>query len=471
MRTLHDTSDNAIDGRATSLLEENAMRGVMRTCIVCVGVACTATAAAAPAANPREKYQLAKQLDQSGEPEKALAAIDEGLAAAPRDLALLDLKGTILLNVREYTGALAAYQALLDAGATGFKRRQAEKIVHDLSAVRSTSLELDVSGGVGDGPTTIFLDTKTFGAFCTAAPSCTRPLLPGDYKVIAERSGFERWTERVTVEKGKTTKLDVALAEKPSQLTVRVTPADAQVRVGDEEYRAPMTVLAGKHPVSAHLAGYLDAHLEAIAHEGKPIELAVTLTPLVPLRVEPAGATLQLDNGPPVVQDGGIALPPGAHVVVGRARDYTDRRVEVPAERPEGYKLDVVLERIVPPPPPPPPPPLPMRRKIAIGAAGVSVVSLIVGGFLWDDADRYDANLDRLCPPSAGPCPDKDVDEAQRLRDGAAWRRDAEYASFAVGAGAAIAAAVLWVTGAPESRVAVTPRVGPVAGLDVTVRF
>jgi hypothetical protein len=37
-----------------------------------------------------------------------------------------------------------------------------------------------------------------------------------------------------------------------------------------------------------------------------------------------------------------------------------------------------------------------------------------------------------------------------------------------------IAAAVLWFTGAPESRVAVTPHLGPrtdVAGVDLAVRF
>jgi hypothetical protein len=37
--------------------------------------------------------------------------------------------------------------------------------------------------------------------------------------------------------------------------------------------------------------------------------------------------------------------------------------------------------------------------------------------------------------------------------------------------GAAIAAAVLWLTGAPESRVAITPQLGAVAGLDLAVRF
>ncbi len=36
---------------------------------------------------------------------------------------------------------------------------------------------------------------------------------------------------------------------------------------------------------------------------------------------------------------------------------------------------------------------------------------------------------------------------------------------------ASIAAAVLWLTGASESRVAVTPRIGAVAGLALSGRF
>jgi hypothetical protein len=43
--------------------------------------------------------------------------------------------------------------------------------------------------------------------------------------------------------------------------------------------------------------------------------------------------------------------------------------------------------------------------------------------------------------------------------------------AFAVAGGAAIGAAVLWLTGTPESRVAVTPRLGDVAGLDLAVRY
>jgi hypothetical protein len=53
-----------------------------------------------------------------------------------------------------------------------------------------------------------------------------------------------------------------------------------------------------------------------------------------------------------------------------------------------------------------------------------------------------------------------------------AWSRALEANTCVwVAGGAAIAAAVLWLTGAPESRVAVTPQLGAVAGLDLSVRF
>jgi len=143
-------------------------------------------ALAAPRVDPREKYKVAAKLDEDGDAEKALAVIDEGLASAPKDLPLLGLKGTVLLKLRDYSGALAAYQAYLDAGAAGANRREALKIVRDLSAVRSTFLEITVA----NGPAAIYLDSRAQGVFCNAAPSCNRPVLPGDYKVIAERPGF-----------------------------------------------------------------------------------------------------------------------------------------------------------------------------------------------------------------------------------------------------------------------------------------
>jgi hypothetical protein len=305
--------------------------------------------------------------------------------------------------------------------------------------------------------------------FCAAAPSCHQAVMPGGYKVIADRPGFERWVGRVTVEPGTTQKLAVALVEKLSELTVRASPDGARIRVGDKDYDAPMMIAAGSHPVTVTLAGHAPTRVDAIAHEGKPVVLEVTLAPLVPVRVEPPTTTLQLDGGRVLaVQDGGVVLPPGKQVVVGRAQGFRDRRVEVPAERPDGYRVEVVLERIVPPPPPPPAPSwLTTRRKIAIGVAGFGVVSAVLGGFAWDDKSRYEENARDLCRLSPESCPGR----VDKLEDGAALRKDLAYAGWIVGAGAVIGAAALWVTGAPESPVAVSARVGPVTGLDLAVRF
>jgi hypothetical protein len=443
------------------------MRGVMRTWIVCVGVACTGVALAAPRVDPNEKHRQAIALDDNGESEKALAVIDEGLAATPKYLPLLRAKGDLLLKLRDYSGALAAYQRYIEAGATGAIARDVQNIIRSLSAVRTTFLDIQVA----NGPADIYLDSKTLGVFCAAAPSCHQAVMPGGYKVIADRPGFERWVGRVTVEPGTTQKLAVALVEKLSELTVRTSPGGAKVRIDDKDYDAPMMIAAGSHPVTVTLAGHAPTRLEAVAHEGKPVVVDVTLAPLVPVRVEPPTATLQLDGGKMLtVQDGGVILPPGKQILVGHAQGFQDRRIEVPAERPDGYRIEVVLERVVPPPPPPPAPsPFTTRRKIAIGVAGFGVVSAVLGGFAWDDKNRYERNARNLCRQSPESCPD--AARVGKLEDGAALRKDLAYAGWIVGAGAVIGAAALWVTGAPESRVAVSARVGPVAGLDLAVRF
>jgi hypothetical protein len=455
-----------IDGRSTSLLEVISMRGVIRTWILCVGVACTGVALAAPRVDPHDKFEQAVALDNNGDTEKALVVIDEGLAGAPKYLPLLRFKGDVLLKLRDYSGAVAAYQAYIAAGATGEYRRKVEQIVRDLSVVNTTFLDIDVA----NGPAEIYLESKTLGVFCTASPSCHRSVMPSAYKVIAERPGFERWVGRVAVEPGKTAKLAVTLVEKLSQLTVKAAPEGAAIRVDDKDYDAPMMIAAGAHPVVVALAGHATARLEASAHEGKPVVLEVKLAPVVPVRIEPAAATLQLDGGAAVaMQDGGAVLPPGKQIVVGRAPGFRDRRVEVPAERAD-YRLEVVLERIAPPPPPPPrPSPFTPRRKVAIGAAGLGAVVGVLGVIAWDDKktwDQYAQQAREACTGRPGPCTEADDRQSHADR-----RAKLAYAGYGVAAGAIIAAAVLWVTGAPELPVAVVPRTGPVAGLDLAVRF
>jgi hypothetical protein len=315
------------------------MRALVTATIICVGVAGTGVATGAPQADARAKYQVAAQLDERGEYEKALVSIEEGLAIAPRDLPLLGLKGAVLLKVRNYAGALAAYQAFLDAGASGANRREAQKIVNNLRSVQSTFLDITLA----NGPAAIYLDSRAQGPFCTAEPSCHQAVLPGEYRVIAERSGFERWTGRVTVQANETATLAVTLIEKPSLVTVRVAQPGARVAIDGKVSESPVAIAAGNHRVIVSLAGYAEAELEAVAHDGKPIELDVALVPLVPIRVEPPGATLLLDDRPIEVQGGGIAIPPGGHVLVARAPGYREHRIAIAAERAPDYRLAVQL--------------------------------------------------------------------------------------------------------------------------------
>lgn len=315
------------------------MRVWLGGCVVCVTVVGAGLAHAAPAADAATRYRHAAQLEESGDFEAALVSIEEGLAAAPRDLSLLGLKGTVQLKLRDYAGALATYQLYLEAGARGANRREAEKIVESLRAVQSTFLDIAVTGS----PATIYLDSKTQGVFCTAAPSCHRAILPGDYKVIAERPGFERWTGRITVASDQTTTMSIALAETPSPVAIRVSPADARIAIDGAPYDPSAALAAGKHRVVIARDGYAEARVDAVCHEGKPVALDVALAPLVAIRVAPASATLVLDGTPLAVRDGRAAIAPGAHELIARAPGFLDQRIAIPTERPADYQIAIAL--------------------------------------------------------------------------------------------------------------------------------
>ena len=309
------------------------MRRVLVSICLAGGVA-----SGAPLDDARDKHKAAAKLAADDDNEAALKLVDEGLALVPSDLPLLQLRGTLLLKTRDYAGALAAYQAYLDAGARGANKREALKILASLTPVKSTFIDLTANTDA-----TIYLDTKSAGPFCTAP--CNRALLPGDYKVIAERAGFERWTGHVAIAKGTATKLAVALVEKPSAVVLRVTPAEAVLVIDGAPYTGgPLP--AGSHKVVFSLAGHATRNLDVTAHEGAPIELEVALVPLVPLTFAPAAATLTLDDAPAILEAGGIAVPPGPHVLVAKAPGFHEQKVEIPADRPAGYTLGVELPAI-----------------------------------------------------------------------------------------------------------------------------
>ena len=434
--------------------------------VVCVGLASTGATSAAPRADAHVLYERAVKLDGDGEYDQAFAAIEEGLALTPKDLPILRLKGSMLLKLRNYPGALAAYQAYLDAGATGVNRLEAQRIVDNLFAVRSTSLEITTA----NGPATIYLDSKAYGVFCTAAPSCNQAILPGEYKVIAVRPGFKPGTELVTVPKSTARKVAITMVEKPSSLIVQVTPAHAQVMVDDAPHDASVPVAAGTHQVVVSLAGHAEVRREVTAREGQAIRLDLELRPLVPIRVEPPSAELRLDGTPITVQDGGIELPPGAHVLVARASGFHERSIEIPAARGANYMLAVQLARIqVPMVVPPVRDRWPLRRKLALVVGGAGAVAMAPGVVLGLRARQLEDRGNDLCRSTPTSC--SNAQQATDLNLQARSRALQANIAYGITGVAAIAAAILWLTGTPESRHAVTPRLSGGAGFDLSGRF
>ena len=314
------------------------MRWIGITC------ACALAFAGVARANPgdaRDKYREAVQLAASDDNEKALALVTEALGLAPKDLQLLQLQGTLLLKMRDYEGALTAYQSYIDAGATGANRRTAQKIVASLGVVKSTFIDLTVTSG----PAQVYLDSKTAGVFCVADPGCKRGVLPGDYKVIVERAGFDRWTKRITVDAGHVAKVAVALAEKPSEVTVHVAQDGAQIAIDGKPVTGSVTLAGGDHELVVELARFATERRTIAAHEGKPVAVDVSLTALVPIAMT-TPAELALDGAKLAVVDGAVALPAGAHVLVAHADGFHDAKLDVPAERGADYKIAIELRPI-----------------------------------------------------------------------------------------------------------------------------
>jgi len=128
------------------------------------------------------------------------------------------------------------------------------------------------------------------------------------------------------------------------------------------------------------------------------------------------------------------------------------------------YTLEVGLARVLPPPSR-----FTDRRKIALVVGGVGLAALAGGVVLGLQSRQLDHDTYALCPSPSAPC--ADAGKADELNQRARTRALEANIGYGVAGGAAIAAAVLWLTGAPESRVAVTPQLGAVAGLDLAVRF
>jgi hypothetical protein len=144
--------------------------------------------------------------------------------------------------------------------------------------------------------------------------------------------------------------------------------------------------------------------------------------------------------------------------------------VVIPAERPADYALTVELLRVEPAIAvvATPAPVLTGRRTLTLGVAGVAAVAAAGGAALGVHAKTLADDALAVCPrPSTCAA----APRANELNQQGRTRALEANVAYGVAGAAAITAAVLWLTGAPETRITVAPRVDTVAGLDLAMRF
>jgi hypothetical protein len=218
---------------------------------------------------------------------------------------------------------------------------------------------------------------------------------------------------------------------------------DALGRVKDPNKRAIATEkVAELEPRMSHLTIAVSGHIDGlvVTRNGKPVD--------------------------PMVWNRALPIDGGAYAIAASApghREWTTT-VTVPDERGETSVTVPALEvepaiSVAPPhqPPPPPPPVGPMftpRRKIAIGVAGASAASVLVGVIFGVSARGKQNDAYALCPDPKTPC--AMASEATALTSTGHTRAIIADVAFGGAAVAAIAAGVLWVTGRPDTA---TPQV------------
>ncbi|MDJ0873525.1 MAG: PEGA domain-containing protein [Gammaproteobacteria bacterium] len=156
-------------------------------------------------------------------------------------------------------------------------------------------------------------------------------LRPGLYRLSAEKAGYHRLVNQVTISGERNQVLEFKLNKLPGLLAVRSLPVDgARISIGGVERGTTPAVIPdltpGRHEVVVSTDRYLDA-TQTVEIEGRGIrqELVVTLVPRwADVRVEsvPSGAVLWVDGQEAGPTPLGVELLAGGHTLELRAPRY-----------------------------------------------------------------------------------------------------------------------------------------------------
>jgi hypothetical protein len=281
------------------------------------------------------------------------------------------------------------------------------------------------------------------------------------------------------------------------------------------EPRAGTLIRLGECREKNHqLASAWSAYKDALTRVKDPRKRAVAMTKAAALeprlsyltvsvpddsRVDGLALTRDGTAFDPMLWNRALPVDGGDYVIAGRAPGHEEWQT-IAHIAPEGARASVevpkfkeLIKLIAPPTPPPARPsatPLmaephdreampaqgifTTRRKVAVGVAGLSVIG-VVAGVVYGEASRTKLNEALLrCPDPATPC--AQAAESNALIAASHTRSLEANIAFGVAAAAALGAAVLWFTGAPEAepprRISVVPSVAArEAGVIVLGRF
>jgi hypothetical protein len=180
------------------------------------------------------------------------------------------------------------------------------------------------------------------GGSAQTTPANYSAVAPGTHSVKITKPGFVPWSKTVTVEAGKTVKVNAILSAAPDVGTLSITsnPSGADIYLDGTYWGyTPMTignVVQGGHEVRLLCAGYQPWTQTASVAGGQTTQMTAVLIPMpagttgdIAVSSSPAGAAIYLDgayrgttaSGNPIDITG---IAPGTHTITLKQSGYSD---------------------------------------------------------------------------------------------------------------------------------------------------
>ncbi|MFC1889202.1 PEGA domain-containing protein [Thermodesulfobacteriota bacterium] len=188
----------------------------------------------------------------------------------------------------------------------------------------------------------VVIDGQSYGE----TPCKVESLMPGNYKAVFKKIGYEDLQEEITVASGENGPFTFVLKEKLCKLTVDAHPPGASVVIDgrDSDRITPVNIEdlpSGMHTIGLSKSGYKDEtqEISLAAGESKTISFNLDLIPKRPsqmsfnliIKTSPPGASIAIDGRdsgrttPADIKD----LPSGTHTILLSKPGYRDETQEI----------------------------------------------------------------------------------------------------------------------------------------------